>query len=380
LRIAGLFSGIGGIELGFQQAGHDVVGVGDIDPSARGVLEARFPSVPVHEDVFKLRKLPACEVIAAGFPCQDLSQAGTTGGINGSKSGAVGALFKLLEKAPKRPDWVLIENVPFMLHLHGGRAMTYLTTRLEELDYRWAYRVVDTRAFGLPQRRRRVVLLAGRGNPERVLLATNWPGRDAVEPKGVACGFYWTEGNKGVGWAIDATPPLKGGSALGIPSAPAIWLPDGLIGTPDIRDAERLQGFQTNWTTPNAEAPEARGRGHRLRLVGNAVSVPVSEWIGRALLSEQGEPPTPVPGKFERWPNAAWGGSSQRFRAAVGEWPMPTEAPHLEDFLAHPLRPLSKRASSGFLRRARRSTLRFAPGFLEALERHIETASGPTDG
>src|SRR6185369_5770580 len=69
------------------------------------------------------------------------------------------------------------------------------------------------------------------------------PGRVARE--GHACGFYWTEGNTGLGWAIDAVPPLKSGSALHIPSPPAIWLPETrAIVTPAIEDAERLQGFR----------------------------------------------------------------------------------------------------------------------------------------
>jgi DNA (cytosine-5)-methyltransferase 1 len=288
-------------------------------------------------------------------------------------------LFNLLEKASARPDWVLIENVPFMLHLDGGRAMAYLTSRLEGLGYGWAYRVVDSRAFGLPQRRRRVVLLAGRQNPARVLLDEDLPGRAPKDTQDVACGFYWTEGNTGVGWAIDATPPLKGGSALGIPSSPAIVLPDGFIGTPDIRDAERLQGFAAGWTAPDNEPVGARGRGHRLRLVGNAVSVPVSAWVGQRLVGVGDDPRAKVDDSFQRWPNAAWGGKGKRHAAQAGEWPTPTEAPHLAGFLKYPLSSLSTRASSGFLSRARRSTLRFAPGFLEALEQHIARTGATED-
>ena len=56
--------------------------------------------------------------------------------------------------------------------------------------------------------------------------------------------FYWTEGIRGLGWAVDGVPTLKGGSTIGIPSPPAIWMPDGRIVTPDIRDAERMQGFE----------------------------------------------------------------------------------------------------------------------------------------
>ena len=63
-------------------------------------------------------------------------------------------------------------------------------------------------------------------------------------------GFYWTEGVRGLGWAPDAIPTLKNGSTIGIASPPAILLPWGEVMTPDIRDAERLQGFAEDWTLP----------------------------------------------------------------------------------------------------------------------------------
>lgn len=95
-----------------------------------------------------------------------------------------------------------------------------------------------------------------------------------------AFGFYWTEGTRGLGWAVDAIPTLKGGSSIGIPSPPAILLESREVVTPSIRDAERLQGFPTDWTQP---AEEVTRKGQRWKLVGNAVSVPVAEWIGRRL-------------------------------------------------------------------------------------------------
>ena len=101
--------------------------------------------------------------------------------------------------------------------------------------------------------------------------------------RGLWCGFYWTEGLRGLGWAVDAVPTLKGGSTIGIPSPPAIWNSgDGSITTPDIRDAERLQGFDADWTLPALDVGGVR-RGHRWKLVGNAVSVPVARWVGDRL-------------------------------------------------------------------------------------------------
>src|SRR4029077_8254229 len=130
--------------------------------------------------------------------------------------------------------------------------MEYVVGELERLEYRWAYRVIDTRAFGIPQRRERVFLVASKTeDPRKVLFSGSVEAPVGKrELNGAACGFYWTEGTKGLGWAVDAIPTLKGGSTVGIPSPPAILLPSGRIVKPDIRDAERLQGFRADWTRP----------------------------------------------------------------------------------------------------------------------------------
>jgi DNA (cytosine-5)-methyltransferase 1 len=236
LSVVGLFAGIGGIEAGLQMAGHHSVMLCENDAAANAVLDEQFPAVERHGDVNSLDALPRSDVVAAGFPCQDLSQAGRTAGIRGERSGLVERVFDLLDRADHEPAWVVLENVPFMLQLDRGRAMSYLTREFGRRGYTWAYRKVDTRAFGLPQRRQRVLMVASRErDPRPVLFAQEeGPAERSFESAG-ACGFYWTEGVRGLGWAVDAVPTLKGGSGLGIPSPPAIWrLEDGLLGTPDI--------------------------------------------------------------------------------------------------------------------------------------------------
>jgi DNA (cytosine-5)-methyltransferase 1 len=387
LSVAGLFAGIGGIELGLRRAGHESQLLCEIDPGAREVLRRRFPGVEVCSDVTQVDHLPAVDLVAAGFPCQDLSQAGGKQGIAGSKSGVVEHLFRLLEgPEAERPPWVLIENVSYMLRLDVGRAMEYLVERLEDLGYRWAYRVVDARAFGIPQRRQRVLLLAGREeDPAPILLA-----RDADEPEGVdvigpvtedsSYGFYWTEGRRGLGWARDAIPTLKGGSRVGIPSPPAIWRPsDGAFGLPTLEDAERLQGFPARWTEPADEIYD-RPRRQRWSLAGNAVCVPVAEWVGRRLaLSNPGRVKQARPLRSgERWPLAAHGSKGGRFAVEVSRRPTQRRFVPLGEFLLDPITPLSERAARGFLSRALESKLRFGDGFLEDLDRYIDGFSEET--
>ena len=374
LRVVGLFAGIGGIEAGLDRAGHSSELLCEIEDAAAAVLRARFPTVPLTRDVLTLEALPECDLVAAGFPCQDLSQAGRTAGIGGRNSGLVKRVFELLEQAEHQPRWLLLENVPFMLQLDRGDAMRFLARKLGELGYRWAYRVVDARAFGLPQRRQRVILLASQtADPREILFHGDRGEPETPDYRGRACGFYWTEGIRGLGWAVDGVPTLKGGSTIGIPSPPAIWMPDGRIVTPDLRDAERMQGFEADWTAPAGELGR-RGERHRWKLVGNAVSVPVAEWVGRRLRN-----PRPYDeslheelSKKSPWPRAAWGDQSSVYRVGVSPWPARATYQSLASFLRYPLKPLSERAAAGFLHRTSESTLRFPAGLLEAVQAHLQ--------
>ncbi|MET3497093.1 DNA cytosine methyltransferase [Variovorax boronicumulans] len=374
LRCAGLFAGIGGIELGLSRAGIEAEMLCEISPAARDVLSARFPDARIEHDVREIKALPSVDIVAAGFPCQDLSQAGQTKGISGLNSGLVNEMFRLISTAKKKPTWLLFENVPFMLALQKGQAMRHLVTSIEALGYRWAYRVVDARSFGVPQRRRRVILLASRSKrPEDVLLVDDVGDPNLTGNRRTARGFYWTEGRTGLGWAVGAIPTLKGGSSIGIPSPPAIWFPARrTLELPGIRDAERLQGFEAGWTGA-AEAQSRLGRNARWKLVGNAVCVPMMEWVGHRLVQ---------PGKYagrsdgmwdgaSAWPNAAWGSNGRVHVSSASSWPSATTLPSLSAFLKHKTKPLSARATRGFLARARSSGLNFEDGFLDDVEHHL---------
>ena len=376
LRAAGLFAGIGGLELGLGRAGHETALLCELEEGARAVLDARFPDVPLHDDVRTLGDLPeGTDLLVGGFPCQDLSQAGKTRGISGAQSGLVGEVFRLVER--RRVPWLLLENVPFMLQLGRGEALEVIVSMLEHFGYRWAYRVVDSRAFGLPQRRQRVLMLASREHdPRRVLLADD--AGVPVEPDRAtwrerACGFYWTEGLRGLGWADDAVPTLKAGSTVGIPSPPAVVLPSGLVVTPSIRDAERLQGFEAGWTEPSETVKRA---GHRWKLVGNAVTVRVAEWLGKRLRTPADyRTGADIPLKRKSsWPTAGYNVDGTRMQSGASAWPARIPRPRLAEFMTHEPAPLSVRAASGFLSRAERGSLRFPPGFLDVLRAHVATA------
>lgn len=370
--VAGLFAGIGGIELGLGRSGGVAEFLCEWWEPAQRVLEQRFPEVHLAGDVRSIRSLPNVDLVSAGFPCTDLSQAGRMSGITGDASGLVGEVFRLI-KRPRAP-MLMLENVRNMLVLDGGSAMRYLIDELEALGYRWAYRLVDSRFTGVPQRRQRVIFLASCTiDPRSVLFAD-----EACEPPlsriaDDAFGFYWTEGLRGLGWVQDAVPTLKGGSTIGIPSQPAIWNPSAELGQrivlPNVDEADELQGFPRGWTAPG-DVPGCKSA--RWRLTGNAVTVGVSTWLG-SRLRDPGEPilkGSPVK-RGDRWPKSAFGAKGKAWAVDVSMWPTLEPYRHLCELVDLDVaQPLSARAATGFLARARRGNVRFVDGFLDDVHEH----------
>jgi DNA (cytosine-5)-methyltransferase 1 len=270
-----------------------------------------------------------------------------------------------------------------MLVLDRGRAMAYLVSELEALGFQWAYRLVDSRFSGVPQRRHRVLFAASRHHDPREVLFADEAGEPFPESfREDAFGFYWTEGLSGLGWAQDAVPPLKGGSTIGIPSPPGVWIPGAAVGhrlvTPDINDAEALQGFDRGWTEPSMSGKK---KGPRWKLVGNAVTVGVAEWLIDRLYQPGS---VVVPDReltdLERWPNAAFGRAGRRWLFDASAWPVRRAYRHLLDVLTpDALTPLSYRAAAGFLARTKRSTLTFHPDFLVDLEAHVAVKRAEAD-
>ncbi|WP_049946277.1 DNA cytosine methyltransferase [Butyrivibrio sp. WCD2001] len=384
--IAGFFAGIGGIEEGFHREGARTVFLCEKDERAKAVLKKHYPRIKIADDITEVESIPKVDIVTAGFPCQDLSQAGLKKGIEGSQSSLVQHLFRILGNVEeeKRPEWIVIENVSYMVSLDSGNAIKYITSELEKLGYVWGYRIVDARAFGVPQRRQRLLLVASKNNDVRnVLFADDIkepPVNDSIgdiDPNRLY-GFYWTEGKRGLGWTVDGVPTLKIGSKIGIPSPPAIWNPaTNFFGTPDIRDAEKLQGFNTDWTLPAMKLKKAK-RGDRWHLVGNAVCVNMSQWLAHRIFN---------PGQFDtklskeihrkKWPKAAYGYEGHVFEVNVGMWPINMNTPPLKDYLQYPLKPLTKKGMRGFYTRAVESTLiNYPESFIKSMEVFLENMEG----
>lgn len=374
MRAVGLFSGIGGLELGLQRAGIETELLCEFWSPAVATLQRHF-TVPVVGDIRELGSLPRVDVVAAGFPCTDLSQVGLTAGIEGDESGLVREVFRLVGQTP--PTWLVLENVPNMLSLHGGAPIESITLWLDSHGWNWAYRTVDSRHFGVRQRRRRVFIVASKTEDPRTVLFADETEHADDGRRHTAYGFYWTEGNRGLGWGHGVTPTLKGGSARGIASPPAVWRVGQSAGhaitRPSIEAGERLQGFRAGWTSNVVK------EGERWKLVGNAVTVPVAAWIG-SRLTDPGAPMDVARQPLEfggRWPAAASSVRGVRESWRVTERPLTVRRRSTLDGMltAYGARSLSLGATRGFADRFKASKLKRPPGFVAALDAHIRVMS-----
>ncbi len=165
--LGSLFSGIGGFDLGFERAGFRTAWQVEIDPFCRRILGRHWPTVPKYDDVRDVDSaLSHVDVITAGFPCQDLSIAGRRAGLRGARSGLFFELTRILKFL--RPTWIVIENVDGFLSSHDGADFSVALRELEDVGYVGCWRVLDSRWFGVPQRRNRVFLVGHLGGlPER---------------------------------------------------------------------------------------------------------------------------------------------------------------------------------------------------------------------
>ncbi len=160
MKHASFFSGVGGLDLGFERAGIETVSVSEIDPYANAVLAERFPDAPNLGSITEVdaNDIPEADIWSGGFPCQDLSVAGKRAGFAGKRSSLAFTFLDLVEQ--RRPRWLVLENVPGLFSSNKGADFGRLLYEMEQLGYGVSWRTLDARYFGVAQRRRRVFLVA----------------------------------------------------------------------------------------------------------------------------------------------------------------------------------------------------------------------------
>lgn len=296
--LASFFSGIGGIDLGFVNAGFGLTVQCEIDKFCLSVLEAHWPKVPRFTDIKEIddADVPISDVWAGGFPCQDVSLArmGPRAGLKGKKSGLFFEFARLLERA--RPRVFLIENVPGLLSSHGGRDFGIILRTLAGLGYGVGWRVLNSRYFGVAQSRQRVYIVGcyrDRQGPGKILFESECGQRDAAPHRSNGAKpvspFKESIGNslKGpitpsLAYCLYACSARHTGTDW---SRNYVSYPDGRVRRLMPVECERLQGFPEAWTLPDGLEVTDPDRVDTLRYnaLGNAVTVPVAEWLAKRI-------------------------------------------------------------------------------------------------
>jgi len=332
IRFVDLFSGIGGFRLGLERASEEYKCVWscDWDKYANRVYRFHFGEENHHAgDVRQVdaNSIPDHDVLCAGFPCQAFSVAGKRKGFEDTRGTLFFEIARIAEA--KRPPLLLLENVKGLLSCQGGYAFARILQTLDELGYWVEWQVLNSKHFGVPQNRERVFIvghLRGAGGREVFPIGASqeMDSEKHKEGEAVSATLKAKLRNPSVTWhdtyvasTVDSSYykghdhkrqlvcVADGGRAYRVydPRGLSPTLPTSCGGLhepkiiEDFRrvrirkltpvECERLQGFPDGWTkhgkTKDGKTVEISDT-QRYRLLGNAVTVNVVEYLGKRLL------------------------------------------------------------------------------------------------
>jgi len=162
VRYLSVCSGIEAASVAWEPLGWAPVAFAEIEKFPSKVLAHHYPGVPNLGDMTKFREWDiergAVDVLVGGTPCQSFSVAGLRKGLDDPRGNLALTFVAMVDHY--RPEWVIWENVPGVLSSSGGRDFGSFLGALGQLGYGFAYRVLDAQYFGVPQRRRRVFVVA----------------------------------------------------------------------------------------------------------------------------------------------------------------------------------------------------------------------------
>ena len=160
-KVGSLFSGIGGIDLGFEQVGFDIVWANDIDAAACKTYRYNFPNTYLIEgDVRDVdpRTLPDIDVLVAGFPCQPFSIMGYRRGFKDPRGNLFFEISRFIDL--KRPRVVFLENVCNLMEHDNGKTFLVIYNTLAQFGYSVKYKVINATDTNIPQNRARIFIVA----------------------------------------------------------------------------------------------------------------------------------------------------------------------------------------------------------------------------
>lgn len=273
IRVAEMFAGIGGFRLGLERASskYKIVWANEIDKYACQIYKKNFgDETLIEKDIREIKtdNIPDHELLCAGFPCQTFSFAGKRKGTTESK----GTLFTQIVRVAsvKRPCLLLLENVKGLLSSSNGRDFAIILRTLGNLGYILRWQVLNSKYHGVPQNRERVFIIGHLRSTGEQEIFPIWK-----EPQTISEVEEIKQGDTDM---ITGTCTANYNSKF---NDTYIQTEQGVRCLTPL-EYERLQGFPDNWT-------RGVGEKQRYKMVGNAVTVNVIEYLGQQLLLSFGE-------------------------------------------------------------------------------------------
>lgn len=163
VKVGSLFSGIGGIDLGFEQAGFEIAWANDFDAAACKTYRNNFPCTILIED--DVRNINPCalsdiDVLVAGFPCQPFSVMGYRRGFNDPRGNLFFEIARFIDV--KRPKVVFLENVKNLMEHDNRKTFLVIYNALAQFGYSVKYKVINATDVNIPQNRARIFIVAFR--------------------------------------------------------------------------------------------------------------------------------------------------------------------------------------------------------------------------
>lgn len=162
MKVVSLFSGAGGLDLGFKMAGHQIIWANDLYEDAVDTYKKNLGNHIVCEDISNIdaKDIPDCDIIIGGFPCQGFSVANTKRHEGDERNQLYKQLIRVIEA--KKPKFFLAENVKGLTSLAKGAVFKMILSDFTALGYKVSYRVLNAADYGVPQTRQRVIIVGVR--------------------------------------------------------------------------------------------------------------------------------------------------------------------------------------------------------------------------
>jgi DNA (cytosine-5)-methyltransferase 1 len=164
MNVVSLFSGVGGLDLGFIQAGHKIIWANDLYADAVKTYRENIGSHIVEGDIHEIQseKIPDCDIVIGGFPCQGFSVANTKRTVDDKRNELYKQMIRVIKQ--KKPKFFLAENVKGLLSIGKGEVIKMVIDDFSNLGYKVKYELLNAADYGVAQLRQRVFIIGVRND------------------------------------------------------------------------------------------------------------------------------------------------------------------------------------------------------------------------